>query len=303
MQVLTSLDHAKINPQGCAAAIGNFDGVHLGHQAIIQQLQNFTELTSTVIIFEPQPLEFFQGNAAPARLTNLEEKLFWLEQYGVEQVVVLRFDAELKNLAAEDFITQILLEKLNVKQVIVGNDFRFGRDRKGNIELLQQNQHFTTALVSSVMIADERISSSRIRQALAQSQFDLAQQLLGRPYSMRGEVLHGEKIGRTIGVPTANLDPKRTVLPLSGVFVVEVKQGDQHYAGVANLGTRPTVNGVHPLLEPYLFDFNGDLYGQTLEVIFRHKLRDEAKFASFAEMEQQIQRDITDAKAWYQQHS
>ncbi len=288
--------------QACIATIGNFDGLHLGHQAIIRQIVELAQqqnCLSTVIIFEPQPQEFFYGIKSPARLTNLQEKLFYLEQLKVEQVMVLDFDEKLKNLSADDFIQTQLIDKLKLKHLIVGDDFKFGADRQGDVTLLKSNKIFTVENTPTIKINEQRVSSSRVREALATANFELAKQLLGRAYSLRGEVINGDKNGRKIAVPTANIDPNRLVLPFSGVFAVRAHGLDKSYHGIANLGTRPTVDGLRTLLETHIFDFEQTIYGETLDIEFIKKIRDEKKFANFSELEAQIHRDVAEVKQFF----
>jgi riboflavin kinase/FMN adenylyltransferase len=283
--------------------IGNFDGIHLGHQNIIKQLIQHAKqhtLLTTVIIFEPQPQEFFLNSEAPARLTNFTEKLFYLENLGVDQVCVIAFDSDIQKLSAQNFIQQYLINTANAKHVIVGDDFKFGADRQGDFALLQQQNTFTAQNTETVLIADKRVSSSRIRVALHNSDFNVAEKLLGRRYAMRGKVIHGDQNGRKLAAPTANLDPQRLVLPFTGVFAVTIHGLDKPYHGVANLGTRPTLDGIRTLLETHIFDFDTDIYGRTIEVEFQHKIRDEQKFANFAELKQHIQQDIESARQWHQ---
>jgi riboflavin kinase / FMN adenylyltransferase len=287
-----------------AVTIGNFDGVHLGHQTVIQQLKyqaKILNIPATVIIFEPQPAEFFAPQQAPARLTKLREKLLAFQQYGVDKVVCLRFGDNLAKLEAKAFIQKILLNGLNIKYLVVGDDFHFGYQRRGNYQLLQNaavKYDFRIEQQHNINFAGQRISSTRIRQALALGEFALVQELLGRAYSISGRVIYGQQRGRTIDFPTANIALRRHNCPLQGVFAVKI-HGLQTYAlgGVANLGQRPTVNGQNILLEVHIFDFNQYIYGQHIEVEFIAKIRPERKFASFVQLQQQIQLDAAQAKA------
>lgn len=281
--------------------IGNFDGVHLGHQAIVQQVVALAQqhnLQSTIVVFEPQPMEFFHGDQAPARLTNLAEKQYYFDNFNIDNVVVLEFNEQLKNLSADEFVQTILLDQLQTQHLIVGDDFKFGADRQGDFDFLQQYSEFSTSATTTIEADGLRVSSSRIRSALAHSDFAQAKLLLGRAYTMRGEVIQGDQNGRKLNAPTANIDPQRLVLPLTGVFVVQVHGQDEHYYGVANLGTRPTVDGVRKLLETHIFDFDQDIYGQSIEIEFLHKLRDEQRFADLAELQQQIAIDQQQARDW-----
>lgn len=294
-------------PAPVALAIGNFDGVHLGHAALLSRLRQHAvagALTPTVLTFEPHPREFFTPASAPARLSTLREKLELLAEAGVEQTVVCRFNQAFAALTAEEFIQQVLLDCCQVKHVIVGDDFRFGRGRTGDFAALQAagaQKGFTVEALGSVLQAGERVSSSGVRKALAAGDMAHAVRLLGRPYVIDGQVLHGQKLGRQLGFATANLRIKHDPLPMAGVFAVEVGGlGPQPLPGVANLGVRPTVGGTpRPLLEVHLFDFNRDIYGAHISVRFVHKLRDEQRFPNFEALKAQIAADAAAARAFF----
>ena len=306
MELISGLHNLKSRHQPCVATIGNFDGVHLGHQAVLGQLAEkgaALGLPTTLITFEPQPPEFFMRDKAPARLTSFREKFVTLQRYAIDQVLVLHFNASLANMEAEEFIRRILIEGLNVRHLVVGDDFRFGRQRKGDFALLEQagQEHgFSVVSMTSFRVDGERVSSTGIRSALAEGDFDRAERLLGRHYHMTGIVAHGDKRGRQWGFPTANIRMQRKVIPLRGVFAVEVF-GLEHEPvfGVANLGTRPTIDGMRTLLEVHLFDFSDDIYGKRINVVFRHKIRDEVRFDSFEELKQQIGHDVVSAKEYF----
>lgn len=310
MRVFRGLHNLDPGHRGCVATIGNFDGVHLGHRAVFVRLLEkgaALALPATVITFEPQALEYFAPQAAPARLTRLREKLAALADCGIEQVLLLRFGPKLARLGAREFVQRLLVEALGVRHLLVGDDFRFGRGREGDFGLLREmgGEHgFAVEDLHTVNHGGERVSSTRIREALARGDLELARHLLGRPYRICGRVGHGDKRGRTIGYPTANVNLHRRVSPLRGVYAVMVGGvADRPWPGVANVGTRPTVpwegrlGGLY-LLEVHLFDFAGDLYGRHLEVEFRLKLRDEKRFGSFDELETQIARDSVAARAY-----
>lgn len=287
-------------------AIGNFDGVHRGHAALIRRLVEKAgefAATPTVLTFEPHPREFFTPDSAPARLTTLREKLELLAESGVEQSVVGRFDAAFAALSAEQFVDRVLVAGLRVRHVIVGDDFRFGRGRCGDLRLLQElgaQRGFGAEEMGSVVADGERISSSGVRDALAAGDMERAARLLGRPYVIDGRVVRGEQIGRRIGFSTANIRIRHDPLPMSGVFVVEVGGlGEHPLPGVANLGVRPTANGTRPLLEVHLFDFDQDIYGAHLSVRFVHKLRDERRFPNFDALKAQIALDAQAARAYF----
>lgn len=290
----------------CALTIGNFDGVHLGHRHILQRLNQEARqrgLKSTVLVFEPQPQEFFArqgGRPAPPRLTPLREKLALLAATGlVEQVWVLRFDAAFARLSAEDFIRDMLLTRLNTRYLLVGDDFRFGQNRSGDFELLARQDGFITERTPTVTAEGGRISSTRIRGHLSQGCLNEAQALLGHAYTLGGRVKHGAKLGRELGCPTANIHLPPHHYALSGVFAVQAGDGDTWFNGVASFGTNPTVSDTPDAkLEVHIFDFNRELYGRRLSVRFLHKLRDEAKFADETALRYQIEADIKAAKRW-----
>lgn len=310
MELIRGLHNLRPRHRGCVATLGNFDGVHRGHQAVIGQLaEQATSLRvpATVVIFEPQPREFFLGtDPVPPRLTRLREKLQALRQYSVERVLCLRFNRTLAALTPDEFIRRVLIEGLGVKAVVVGDDFRFGAKRAGDIDLLRRvgvQQGFTTTPMHSFAIDGERVSSTRVRAALARGDFGMVERLLGRPYRMCGRVAHGDKLGRTLGVPTANVHLHRLATPLHGVYVVEVAGlGPVAVAGVASIGNRPAVNGERTLLEVHLFDFDREIYGRYIEVGFLRKLRDERNFDSLDELKLAMQRDIDQARAWFATH-
>jgi riboflavin kinase/FMN adenylyltransferase len=293
-------------PSPVVLAIGNFDGVHLGHAALVQQLAKAAarlQLAATVLTFEPHPREFFAPESAPARLTTLREKLELLADLGAAQAMVCPFNAAFAALSADDFIAQVLVRGLQIKHLIIGDDFRFGRGRSGDFALLQaagQRFGFTVESMQSVLLDGERVSSSAVRRALAIGDMERAASLLGRPYIIDGRVAHGDKIGRQLGFATANIRIKHNPLPMSGVFAVEVSGlGDQPLPGVANLGIRPTLGGTRPLLEVHLFDFDRDIYGAHISVRFVHKLRDEQRFPNFDALKAQIAADAVAARAFF----
>jgi riboflavin kinase/FMN adenylyltransferase len=306
MELISGLHNLKPRHQPCVATIGNFDGVHLGHQAVLGQLAEkgaALDLPTTLITFEPQPPEFFMRDKAPARLTSFREKFVTLNRYAIDQVLVLHFNSGLAKMEAADFIQRILIDGLNVRHLVVGDDFRFGKERKGDFALLEKagEQHgFSVVSMTSFRVDGERVSSTGIRSALAEGDFDRAERLLGRHYHMTGIVAHGDKRGRQWGFPTANIRMQRKVIPLRGVFAVEVF-GLEHEPvfGVANLGTRPTIDGMRTLLEVHLFDFSDDIYGKRINVVFRHKIRDEVRFDSFEELKEQIGHDVVSAKEYF----
>ena len=305
MELIRGLHNLTSRHRGCVATLGNFDGVHLGHQAVIGQLAEKAaalHLPTLVILFEPQPQEYFQPHSAPARLSRLREKLKALQRYSVDRVLCLRFDARLAAMPAEEFIQRVMIEGLGVRYVVAGDDVRFGKDRRGDCAMLQAAGHahgFQVVPMHTFALDGERVSSTRIRGALAAGDLDSAAKLLGRPYRMCGRVAHGDKRGRTIGIPTANIHLHRRATPVKGVYVVEMFGLEREpLAGVANVGTRPTVDGTRTLLEVHVFDFDQDIYGRYVSVNFLHKLRDEQRFAAFDELKTRIYRDLDEARAW-----
>lgn len=292
---------------GVALTIGNFDGVHLGHRAMLQRLAEKArelKLACSVLTFEPHPREFFAPAAAPARLSRLREKLELIAQSGIDRTHVLRFGAALAALPAERFIEEMLVEGLGVRWLLVGRDFRFGARRAGDFALLEAaagRSGFAVEAMADVKVDGERVSSSRVRAALAEGDLAGAERLLGRPYVMSGRVAHGAKLGRTLGCPTANIVLRRKPA-LSGIFAVEVELEETGTVrrGVASVGRRPTVKeNAAPLLEAHLFDWEGALYGRHLRVAFRRKLRDERKYDGLEALRAAIAEDVRQAKAWF----
>jgi riboflavin kinase/FMN adenylyltransferase len=308
MDLIRGIHNLRPRHRGCAATIGNFDGVHLGHQAVLGQLSERAgelRLPVTVITFEPQPREYFTPEQVPPRLTRLREKVEALRRFGVDRVLCLRFNDHLAGLPPEEFIRIILLEGLGVKYLVVGDDFRFGRGRAGNFDLLERvgaSRGFPVVTMHSFSIGGVRVSSTRVREALEAGDLATAESLLGRPYRMSGRVAHGDKRGRTIGFPTANIYLHRTATPVQGVFAVELfgLEGEP-VQGVANVGNRPTVDGTRSLLEVHLFDFYREIYGCHVQVEFLHKLRPERRFESFDALKRQIEDDAARARAWFGQ--
>ena len=285
--------------------IGNFDGVHRGHQALVERVvAKGRELgvTSCVLTFEPHAREFFAGEAAPARLTRLHDKLELLAAAGVERVHLIRFNARFAAMSAARFIHEVLAQGLGVQWLLVGRDFRFGAKRQGDFATLEaaaRRESFSLEAMPDVAFDGERVSSSAVREALAAGDFARAERLLGRPYTISGKVGRGARLGRELGFPTANIALAQRP-PLSGIYVVEVEGRGR---GVASVGKRPTVNPVaKPLLEVHLFDWHGELYGERLRVRFRRKLRDEAKFDDLAALREAIAQDAEQARQYFARH-
>ena len=287
-----------------ALTIGNFDGVHRGHQAMLSRLAEAADdlaLPAAVLTFDPHPREFFARAAAPPRLSTLRAKLERFAAYGVERTYVARFDARLAGISADEFIEQVLVRLLGVRWVLVGEDFRFGKGRTGDLATLRAAANsFSVEAMRTVAVAGERASSSAIRSALAAGDLDRAAALLGRPYAISGRVVHGQKLGRNLGFPTANI-PLRRAPPLTGIFAVRVHGvSAAARAGVASLGVRPTVKvGAEPLLEVYVFDFDETIYGRRVTVEFLHKLRDEAHYPDLEALTRQIRADVAQARDFF----
>ena len=307
MELICGLHNVRPEHRGCAVTIGNFDGVHRGHQAVLAHLAGRARglgVPTLVLLFEPQPAEYFQPAAAPARLMRLREKIESLRAQPVDRVLCLRFNAALAQREPERFIDAVLVRALGAKYVVVGDDFRFGRGRRGDMAMLRAGgaRHgFEVASMPTFEFDGGRVSSTRVRQALARADFVEAETLLGRAYRMSGRIVHGDRIGRRIGIPTANIKLHRRRIPLGGIFVVEVEGlAPAPLPAVASIGTRPTVGGTEPLLEVHVLDYEREVYGERITVIFRCKLRDEQRFESVDDMARQIRADIGAARAYFQ---
>ena len=304
MELVRGLHNRKSVHRGCVLTVGNYDGVHLGHQQMIGALQRRAaefDLPGTVLVFEPSSKEFIDPEAAPPRLTRWREKYLALEALGVERLVTLNFDARVRAMRPQAFVDELIVGALGARHVVVGDDFRYGCQAAGTIETLIESGRaagFTVEQIAPYQIEGIRVSSTIVRERLERGDFAGAARMLGRGYSMRGRVIRGEQLGRTLGFPTANLRLQRRKPPLWGVAAVFAHGIAKHaLPGVASLGTRPTVGGAEPLLEVNLFDFSGDLYGRAIEVEFVAKLRDEAKFESVEAMTAQMKRDAAQARA------
>lgn len=306
MELIRGIHNLRARHHGCVLTIGNFDGVHRGHRMLLEQLKQEGRLLGLpvmVMIFEPQPLELFAADKAPARLTRLRDKTKYLAQAGVDYLLCVKFDPRFAANSAQSFVTQLLVDKLGVRFLMVGDDFRFGSGRQGDFALLQKagaEYGFAVASTDSFCDGGRRISSTAVRQALRDDDIALAETLLGHPYSISGRVVHGDELGRTIGFPTANLPLKRLVAPVKGVYAVEVFGiGEHPLPGVANIGTRPTVSGGRQQLEVHLLDITMDLYGHHIDVVLRAKLRNEQRFASLDALKQQIAHDVVTARRYF----
>ncbi|MDI1252869.1 bifunctional riboflavin kinase/FAD synthetase [Thermomonas sp.] len=297
-------------PQGSVACIGAFDGLHLGHRALVGRAVSRArelDISSVAVSFEPLPREFFARDAKPPRLMLPRVKAEGLFALGCDQVGLLRFNARLASMQAEDFVRQLLVQRLNVREVWVGPDFRFGKGRIGDLDLLQtmgRELGFSAHVIEPVLNNGERVSSTRIRAALASGNFDTATRLLGRPYAIGGHVVHGKQLGRTLGYPTANLRFGGKTPALCGIYATWVHGvGDMPWPSVSSFGTRPTVDGIEPLLEAHLFDFDADLYGQRIDVEFVARLRDEEKFDGLPALVAQMHLDDAQARGILLQHT
>lgn len=299
MRVKRDLTSAPDGP--VALTIGNFDGVHRGHQAMLARLIEAAEdlrLPPAVLTFDPHPREFFSPSSAPPRLSTLRSKLALFRAYGVATTFVARFDARLASRTADEFVTQILERQLHVRWLLVGEDFRFGRGRMGDLAFLRSAaREFSVEAMGTVAVDGQRASSTAVRNALAAGDLALAAALLGRNYTLTGHVAHGKKLGRSLGFPTMNL-PLRHPPALTGIFAVRVHGlGGTPRAGVASVGVRPTIRaGGEPIAEVFVFDFDQATYGRRITVEFLHKLRDEARFPDLDALRQQMIRDVADAR-------
>jgi len=307
MEFVRGLHNLRPRHRGCVITIGNYDGLHLGHQAMLKQLRVRASefgVPACVMSFEPTPREYLASigvaPVAPGRLSRLREKMDNLAAYGVDRFVCVRFDEHMRAKPPTAFVEDILTNGLGIRWIVVGNDFRFAQAREGTTALLRElgpKLGFGVDEVPPYLVNGERVSSSLVRAALAASDMDRATQLLGRPYRMSGKVIAGQKLGRTLGFPTANLALHRRIVPMMGVFAVRVSgAGLNNAAGVANLGTRPVVNGIDPLLEAHVFDYSGNLYGKNLHVDFIARLSDELPFPSLDALVVQMEKDAAEAR-------
>lgn len=308
-QVFRDAQGPCLFPGGSVLSIGAFDGVHLGHAALITRMVESARarsLPAALLSFEPLPRSYFQKATPLVRLCSPREKIERAGQLGVTAVGLLRFNKALADMPAERFIEDVLVQRLKAREIWIGPDFRFGHGRRGDVGMLARYAATHDYIVSVLPVQDhagERVSSTRIRSALLASRFNEAEALLGRPYSISGRVIRGQQLGRTLGYPTANLSLHGRVPPVHGIYAVRVTgAGMNDRASVASIGNRPTVNGKELLLEVHLFDFNGDLYGQRLTVDFVAKIRDEVRFASLDDLVERMHIDARDARALLMSH-
>lgn len=312
MELIRSLHNLRDHHQKCVATIGNFDGIHLGHQAIISQLKEIAgkhDLPTVIITFEPQPQEYFSPGNAPARLTRLREKIEEMERLSVDRLICLRFNSELASLSPRDFVKRLLIEGLDIRHLVVGDDFRFGKDRQGDyatLEKMADEFGYQLEHTATCSFAGERISSTRIRQALANDDLNLARELLGRDYAISGRVVHGDKRGKSLGFPTANMELHRLHSPVAGVYVTRVhimrrRQGADEtiHPAVTSVGTRPMFDGEGMRLETHILDFDESLYAKHIRVVFLKKLRAEDNFSNVDDLIKAIATDIENARQYF----
>lgn len=309
MKIIRGRHNWPVSASPCVATIGNFDGVHLGHQALFRQLKSLSArhaLPATVISFEPLPHEYFQPDTRSLRLQQLRDRIRSIAGCEIDQLLLLAFNSRLSRISAEAFVEKILLEQLKVRHLLIGDDFRFGAARVGDLDLLQRyrdSDRFEVTAAETFSLDADRVSSTRIRAHLRNQQLDEVQQLLGRPYSINGLVVRGQQVGRTLGFPTANILLKAHRPLLRGVFAVTAEDGRTLSAeGVANLGERPTVDGRRLLLEVHLPGRDENLYGRHLTITFRHHIRNEQKFDSLEALKSAIANDIDAAAAFFSGH-
>ncbi len=303
MEFIRGLVNLQRQRESCVATIGNFDGVHLGHQAVLEQLKKCAEKTglqSTVLIFEPQPIEYFSPDKAPSRLTRLREKLQQFSKHDIDRVACLRFNEQIANLSAEEFVQDILLDSLAVKKMIIGDDFHFAKNREGNYQYLAgvaNDKGFEVSKTDTLNTDNERISSTLIREALVNGDMSRANRLLGRPYRISGRVVHGEKRGRKLGFATANIELHRYFSPVEGIFSGRVYGiGDSPMDAAVYVGSRPVYKGEHVILEVHIMDFDDDLYGRHLQVEFLDKLRGDGDFKTEEDLVKQIHKDVDNVR-------
>ena len=306
MQLIRGLHNLK-KQTGCVLTIGSFDGVHTGHQKIIKRLvkkAHELKLPSLVISFSVSPESYF--GRPKAILSSFRDKHLFLKSIGVDKHLLIRFNGSFSQTSATSFVENILVEKLRVRHCFIGDDFRFGKDRQGDYKLLEKlskPNSFIAEKVGRVSLENKRVSSSSVRQCLASGNFSMAKKLLGRPFKISGRVSHGDKKRRTIGFPTINVCISRRLSPVLGVFNVLVEINKKIYPGVCNVGKRPTVGGEKTLLEVFIFDFNREIYGERVNIVFKQKSREEMKFDSFEELKQQIAKDVECGKQYFKAHA
>ena len=312
MTLMRDLDPSRLANQQSVVTIGSFDGVHLGHQSILQQVIDRAKTLnglSVAMTFEPQPQEYFSAQTAPPRLMRLREKIEALLDFGVDLVVCMRFNEHLRQLTAEQFVNKVLVNGVKTQHLIVGDDFRFGCDRKGDFQMLEamgRQQGFTVQDTQTVEVQSRRVSSTLVRELLQGSDFKQVGDLLGRSFTISGKVTYGQQLGRKLGFPTANLNLNRFRAPLAGVYAVwvEIEGMAERFKGAANVGVRPTIGDkVKPILEVHLLDFDQQIYGRRIIVEFVHKIRDEQQFTSLDNLADSIGEDVKKINQWFENNN
>ncbi|MGP1957856.1 MAG: bifunctional riboflavin kinase/FAD synthetase [Arsenophonus sp.] len=306
MKFVRGIHNIRAPHQGSVLTIGNFDSIHRGHQTLLKYLKKHAKhlkLPTMVMIFEPQPLEFFLGINAPARLTRLRDKVKYFIEYDIDYLLCIKFNLIFASLTPQSFVSQLLVKKLSIKFLAIGDDFRFGNDRKGDFKYLckaAKQYGFEVVNIDSICNIGHRVSSTAIRQALLSDNLPLAENLMGHPYRISGRVVRGNQIGSSICFPTANIAFKCLNMPVKGVYIVEVYGlADHSLPAVANIGTCPTVNKVYRQIEVHLIDLQIDIYGRHIDIILRKKLRNEQRFDSIDKLKHQIYKDIINAKKFF----
>lgn len=306
MELIRDINNILPRHKNCVVTIGNFDGVHKGHQHLLACVKKEAVrlgVPSVVITFEPQAHEYFHPERMRPRLTHLREKIIAFEHYGIDRVLCIRFNKAFSEMTAETFIQEVLVDKLAAQFVMIGDDFKFGFKREGSIALLKKMGEalsFEASAANTLLLDDRRVSSTRVRDALENGDLNEVEHLIGRPYGLAGRVAHGNKRGRIIGFPTANIYLHRKSVPISGVYAVTARGFDEKiYYGVANVGTRPTFNGTRSLLEVHIFDFDQTIYGAHIYVEFCKKLREEKKYDDFEALKKQIFKDAEEARGYF----
>lgn len=312
MSLIRDIDKSRLCNRESVVTIGSFDGVHIGHQAILQQVIDKAKSLDSLAVamtFEPQPQEYFAAETAPPRLMRLREKIEALLDFGMDLVVCLRFNDQLSSLTATEFVQDILVHGVNTRHLIVGDDFRFGCDRKGDFDTLVtmgQDLGFSVQNTQTIEVESQRVSSTLVRQLLHKSDFDQVSKLLGRPFSINGKVTFGQQLGRELGFPTANVNLNRFRAPLTGVYAVwvDIEGIEGRFKGAANVGVRPTIGDIEkPILEVHLLDFDRQIYGQRISVEFVNKIRDEQQFTSLEHLSDSISDDVIMIKQWFASNS
>lgn len=305
MEIIRGTHNLKSRHRGCVLTIGNFDGVHHGHKLLLSHLEEKKrefQVPSTLLTMEPAPREYFRGEAVPARLTRFREKVTLLEPLGLDRILCLPFNEQIANVPPEWVVDDLCHKLLDVRHVVVGDDFRFGKGAKGSystIDAAGRKYGFGVSSLGTLIYDSERVSSTRVRQLLALGDFPSAEKLLGHPYFIMGRVVYGRQLGRELGVPTANIQLQRYRAALEGVYSVKVSGLGELRYGVANIGVRPTVDGREPLLEVHIFDFDEDIYGDLITVEFCNKIREEREFHDLEALKTQIHQDLEVARDWF----